>query len=54
VHIDREDLSAKFWLVPVSAAANFGFSARELRLIEALVTENKRMLIREWNDFFGN
>ena len=53
VHVDREDLSAKFWLVPVSVATNFGFSARELRLIEALVRENELMLLRAWNDFFG-
>ena len=31
VHVDRDDLSAKFWLNPVSLAANYGFSPRELR-----------------------
>ena len=25
VHIDRDDLSAKFWLEPVDLARNFGF-----------------------------
>ncbi|MBA3425845.1 MAG: DUF4160 domain-containing protein, partial [Rubrobacter sp.] len=30
VHVDRDDLSAKFWLEPVSLARNLGFNAREL------------------------
>jgi hypothetical protein len=28
--MDREDLSAKFWLTPVVLARNFGFNANEL------------------------
>ena len=28
VHIDRDDLSAKFWLEPVSLARNLRFNAR--------------------------
>ncbi len=31
VHVDRDDLSAKFWLQPVGLARNFGFSPKELR-----------------------
>ncbi len=27
VHVDRDDLSAKFWLEPFALAANFGFSS---------------------------
>lgn len=33
VHIDRDELSAKFWLSPVALARNLGFSANELRKI---------------------
>jgi len=31
IHVDRDDLSAKFWLSPVQLAGNFGFRAHELR-----------------------
>ena len=31
VHVDRDDLSAKFWLRPIGLARNFGFSPKELR-----------------------
>ena len=30
-HVDRDDLSAKFWLDPVQLAANFGFRAHNSR-----------------------
>jgi hypothetical protein len=31
IHVDRDDLSAKFWLNPLQLAGNFGFRAHELR-----------------------
>ena len=31
VHVDRDDLSAKFWLQPVGLARNFGFSPSDFR-----------------------
>jgi len=31
IHVEREDREAKFWLRPVSLAANYGFNQSELR-----------------------
>jgi len=53
IHIDRDALSAKYWLTPVKYAGNHGFSARELRQIEALVRENSTTLLEKWNEHFG-
>jgi hypothetical protein len=53
VHVDRESLSAKFWLNPVGLARNFGFSARELRRIEETIRENQPELSEAWNGYFG-
>jgi hypothetical protein len=53
VHVDRDDYSAKFWLEPVALAHNLGFSARELRRIEELVTENRVHLREAWRGYFG-
>lgn len=53
VHVDRDDLSAKFWLSLVSLARNLGFNARELRQIEKIVTENETLLLEAWNGHFG-
>jgi hypothetical protein len=53
VHVDREHLSAKFWLEPVSLARNLGFSAKELRQIQSIVLENQAKLKEAWHGYFG-
>lgn len=53
VHVDRDDLSAKFWLNPVGLARNLGFNARELRQIERIVSDNESVLLEAWNGRFG-
>ncbi len=52
VHIDRDELSAKFWLDPVGLARNLGFSAHELRRLQSLVTEHQTELLECWHGFF--
>jgi hypothetical protein len=41
VHVDRDDLSAKFWLEPAGLAYNLGFGAHELRRIERIIQEHQ-------------
>ncbi len=53
IHVDRDDLSAKFWIDPVQLAGNFGFRARELREIQSLVVDSQRPFMEAWNEFFG-
>jgi hypothetical protein len=53
VHVDRESLSAKFWLEPVGVARNFGFTARELRQIDEIIRERELVLLEAWNGYFG-
>ncbi|MGH7337658.1 MAG: DUF4160 domain-containing protein [Myxococcota bacterium] len=53
VHVDRDERSAKFWLTPVALAGNFGFSARELGWIRALIRKNERDLVRAWRRYHG-
>ncbi len=54
IHVDRDDLSAKFWLDPVQLAANFGFRAHELRTVQSMVIESMPLFLEAWNEFFGN
>ena len=54
VHVDRDDASAKFWLVPVSLGRNLGFSGHELSTIERIIRDNQQDLMEAWNDWFGN
>lgn len=52
MHVDREKMSAKFWLDPaVTLAANYGFNRKELRDIERIMRENLELLRNEWNAF---
>ena len=53
VHIDRDNLSAKFWLQPVGLAYNLGFSAKELRRLETVTAEYQQEFLEAWNDYFG-
>jgi hypothetical protein len=53
IHIDRDNLSAKFWLEPVALARNIGFSAKELRKIQAIIEEHQETLVEAWDGYFG-
>lgn len=54
IHVDRDELSAKFWLNPVALARNFGFSAHELRTIEALVRQQSQAFLEVWHGYHGH
>lgn len=53
IHIDRDNQTCKFWVEPVALSRNLGFSAKELRSIEALVIDNKETLWEAWHEYFG-
>lgn len=54
VHVDRGNQTCKFWLNPVSLSRNLGFSARELRRIASILTENEPQLLEAWYEYFGH
>lgn len=52
MHVDRENMSAKFWLDPdVSLAKNYGFKRKELRDIERIIRDNLERVRNEWDAF---
>lgn len=53
IHVDRDNLSAKFWLNPVGLERNLGFNARELLVLERLVEDNRVLFLEKWNGHFG-
>ena len=54
IHIDRDNLSAKFWLQSVSLAQNIGFPAKELKKLQSMVIENQTQLLEAWHGYFSN
>jgi hypothetical protein len=53
VHVDRDDLSSKFWLSPVEVARNFGFSNKELGRLQKLVLEHQMAFLESWHEHFS-
>ena len=53
IHIDRAENTVKFWLEPVSMARNFGFSQRELRILEEKVRTERHTFLEAWHGYFN-
>ena len=54
IHVDRGENTVKFWLDPVEVARNIGFAARDLKVIERKVQEERENFIEAWNVYFGS
>lgn len=53
IHVKREKMDAKFWLVPeVRLERSRGYAEHELNKIEAHVVEHRAALLEKWNDYF--
>jgi hypothetical protein len=48
IHAKAGGDEAKFWLDPVSLAANYGFRGHELRDIERIVREHRAFFLEAW------
>lgn len=53
IHVDHDNMSAKFWLKPAHLARNTGYSPSELRKVEKMVEEHQEELLEKWNGYFG-
>jgi hypothetical protein len=53
IHVDRDRLSAKFWLEPVELARNLGYPPKDLRRIREIILENRQKLLEAWYGYFG-
>lgn len=51
--MDREALSAKFWLSPVALARNYGFGAPALRRLDAIENERTAFFLEAWYGYLG-
>ncbi len=52
IHVKAGGDEAKYWLRPVELAANYGFNARELNVIERLVQEHEELFLEAWDEHF--
>ena len=53
IHVEKDGLEAKFWLIPeIRVAYNDGYDARTLRELLEAVEFNRDRIERTWNEFF--
>lgn len=52
IHIDREGLSAKFWIKKVALAKNLGFRQKELNELHNLVSQHQQLFLGKWHEYF--
>ena len=53
IHVDRDDLSAKFWLDNPALVRNLGYPAKELNQLLKLIRKNQQHLLEAWHGYFG-
>lgn len=53
VHVVKGDVSAKYTLSPVALVDNHGLKPAELKMVEAIIEENKEVIAEHWNNFFN-
>ena len=53
IHVKANDEQAKFWLNPITLAANYGFKAHELNAIAAIIREHQSEFLEAWNEHLG-
>jgi hypothetical protein len=53
IHVERDDNTAKFWLIPVRLQNSGGFTRTEISRIQRSVEENREDLLRSWNEYFN-
>ena len=54
VHVERDDATCKFWLQPLTLAANAGFSPRELNRIRRIIQDHLEAMTDAWNQHCGS
>ena len=54
IHVERDDMVAKFWLDPVRLQSSGGFSRADLNRIRDAIVEHRVSLMEAWDEYFGS
>jgi hypothetical protein len=52
IHVERDDMIAKYWLEPLRLQSSGGFSRLELGRIQRILTRKQKELLEAWNAYF--
>lgn len=53
IHVAKGNITAKFNLFPLELVENNGLKPAEIKLVEAIIEENKEIIAEQWNTFFN-
>lgn len=53
IHVAKGNINAKFNLSPLELVENNGLKPAEIKLVEAIIEENKEIIAEQWNTFFN-
>jgi hypothetical protein len=54
IHIEKDNKTAKFEILPTLLIKSKKFNASEIREIRSLVEENSELIKNKWNEYFNN
>ena len=52
IHVQKADKYAKFWLQPIRVAESVGYTGKEIRHLQDIITEHLQLLLEAWHDHF--
>lgn len=53
IHIEKDNKTAKFEILPITLIKSRKFNAAEIREIRSLVEENSGLIKNKWNEYFN-
>lgn len=55
IHVEYGEGCAKYWMLP-SVRLNYaeGFTRREIRRMTELVEKNQELILKKWEEYFGD
>jgi len=53
IHVTRDDVECKFWLLPLRLARNKGIPPHEIREIERLVFQHRVFFLEKYHEIHG-
>ncbi len=54
IHVRKGEATAKIWIVPnIQIAESYGLLPSELKELVIFAEEQKELIIRSWNEYFG-
>jgi len=54
IHVERENMVAKFWLSPIRLVSSGDFGRAEINRVHRIVVEHQQVFQEAWDEFFGN